>query len=120
MRMKIRRLLLISLLLLLIGVVAALAQERVDLTVSETRTTTYYEIDTVTLSVRAKSVYVVLVGQNGEVKTKVYDATTTPTGATLLTSLNTSNNSTISLMKRVYTRLVTDGVITGTVSGTPQ
>lgn len=53
---------------------------------------------------------------------KVYDATTTPTGASLLSSLNTSNNSGAnpSLIKKVYTRLIADGVITGTVAGTPQ
>lgn len=53
---------------------------------------------------------------------KVYDASSTPTGASLLTSLNTSNNSgaNTSLIKKVYTRLIADGVITGTVAGTPQ
>lgn len=53
---------------------------------------------------------------------KVYNGSTTPTGASLLSTLNTSNNSAgnTSLIKKVYNRLIADGVITGTVAGTPQ
>lgn len=39
--------------------------------------------------------------------------------ATLMTSLNKANLSTTSLHKRVLNQLISDGVLTGTVSGAP-
>lgn len=38
---------------------------------------------------------------------------------TLLQQLNVADNSTTSLHKRIMQRLISDGVITGTISGTP-
>ena len=49
-----------------------------------------------------------------------YNASTTPTGAALIVSLNKANFSTISLERRIINQLVTSGYLTGTVSGTPQ
>lgn len=66
-------------------------------------------------------IYVYLLGTNGESTSKVYDSSTTPTGASLISSLNTSNNSAgTSLVRRIYNRLQLDGVCVGTVTGTPQ
>lgn len=95
--------------------------ERIDLTTPITYPSTgFHELERLTLDVKAGTIYVQLLGQNGESVSKVYNATTSPTGATLLSQLNTSNNSTTSLIKRVYNRLVADGVLVGTVSGSPQ
>ena len=59
---------------------------------------------------------------NGDLISKQYDQFTTPTGASLLTTLNRSNNSVgnPSFIAKIYTRLVADGVIVGTVSGAVQ
>lgn len=93
--------------------------ERVDLSVAETKPNcTFYELERLTIDVKAKTILAQLLGTNGESKSVVYNSQSTPTGASLLSSLNTSNNSTgTSLIKRVYNRLLTDGVIAGSVSG---
>lgn len=59
---------------------------------------------------------------NGDTITKQYDEFTVPTGATLLTTLNRSNNSVgnTSLINKIYIRLGLDGVVVGTVSGVVQ
>lgn len=95
--------------------------EQIDLTVAETKPVNpNYHLERLTLDIDAGTIYVQLRGANGESISKLYDKNTTPTGLTLLTALNTSNNSVTSLIKRVYTRLIADGVLTGTVSGAAQ
>lgn len=96
--------------------------ERVDLTAAETKPNcTFYELERMILDVKQKSIAVQLLGTNGETKSVVYNATTNPTGQSLLSTLNTSNNSAgTSLIKRVYNRLLTDGHLVGTVSGAPE
>lgn len=93
------------------------AQERVDLTTPIVRTATTCTIDYALLSVRSSTVVVGLVCGT-EDKTKTYDATTTPTGLSLLTALNKANLTTRSLVQRLYDRLILDGVLVGTVAGT--
>lgn len=95
--------------------------ERVDLTAAETKPNcTFYELERLTIDVKQKSIAAQLLGTNGESKSVVYNSTTSPTGASLLSTLNTSNNSAgTSLIKRVYNRLIADGVLVGSVSGSP-
>jgi hypothetical protein len=95
--------------------------ERVDLTAAETKPNcTFYELERLTIDVKAKSITAQLLGTNGESKSIVYNALTTPTGASLLSALNTSNNSAgTSLIKRVYNRLLADNAIAGAISGSP-
>lgn len=105
--------------------VGAGAQERVDLTTPIVKTSTQNcqldELHFSNLSVVANArIDVVLLCNNSDKVTKTYNQHTSPTAASLVTTLNTANNSTTSLIKRVYNRLITDGVITGTVSGSPQ
>ena len=50
----------------------------------------------------------------------VYNSTTTPTGDALLTGLNKADLSAKSLERRIYERLIADGVITGTIAGVPK
>lgn len=98
------------------------AQEVVNLTAPVAPpANTSCRLERLTLEPLAGRIYVQTLGTNGEAASKVYDSTTTPTGASLLSALNTSNNSAgISLIKRIYTRLSADGVCVGTVTGTPQ
>jgi hypothetical protein len=95
--------------------------ELVTLTAAEVPpSNTRYKLDTLTLNLTQNTIAVHLVGENGEVKDAVYGPSTSPTGATLLSSLNTSNNTSTSLVKRVYQRLIADGVLAGSISGSPQ
>ena len=100
---------------------AVYAQEKVDLSSPVVRAnTTDYHLERIVIDVDNGSILVQLKGNNGETLSKAYNSTTSPTGASLISTLNASNNSTTSLVKRVYNRLIADGVIAGTVSGTPQ
>lgn len=95
--------------------------EQIDLTTPVTKpSTTNYHIERITLDVDALTILVQLKGNNGELLSKLYDATTAPTGSTLLHALNIGNFTTTSLLKTTYNRLITDGVLVGAVSGTPQ
>ena len=98
------------------------AQEIHTLTTPVNVTTTTWTLQYVTIDLVNSRISAQLVSNAGALLVKTYDATTVPTGSTLLHSLNTGNFSgATSLAKSVYNRLVTDGVIAaGSVSGTPQ
>lgn len=49
----------------------------------------------------------------------VYDATTTPTGASLLVALNKADLTTISLEKRILQQLIKSKHLAGVIEGTP-
>lgn len=116
-----KRIALFAVVLLAFAAAVAVAQELVTLTTPQTQTATSCSVNYLGLDLAANRIIVeVTLSPTGAKAQKVYDATTTPTGATLLHSLNIGNFSTNSLLKAVYTRLSTDGVCTGTVSGTPQ
>lgn len=106
-------------LLLLIPMVAS-SQELVTLTTPIVKTATGCVLDQVLLDVGRNRIVASLVCAGGDPISRTYDSFTTPTGATLLHNLNIGNFSTNSLIKAVYNRLITDGVITGTISGIPQ
>jgi hypothetical protein len=116
--MRFRLLLIVALLSL--GFAAG-AQEIHTLTTPATLTTTTYSLNYVGLDVANNRIRVELVSNTGALVSKVYDNSTTPTGATLLHTLNTANFSVNSLVKGIFIRLIADGVIpAGSVSGTPQ
>jgi hypothetical protein len=97
------------------------AQEIVTLTTPQVQTATSCTVVFVGLDLgNSRIVADVVLQPTGQRTQKVYDATTTPTGASLLHALNTGNFSVNSLMKAVYNRLSTDGVCAGTISGVPQ
>jgi hypothetical protein len=101
--------------------VVASAQERIDLTAPETKpNTTSYSLSALHLDWDNGTILVFLKGANGEVFVKAYTPTTTPTGVSLIISLNKANLSVTSLQKRIYQQLIADGVKVGTISGTPQ
>ena len=62
------------------------------------------------------SITIGLTGANGERFNHSYSG---PTATTLMVALNKANLSTISLHRRVIERLVADGVLAGTISGSP-
>lgn len=97
-------------------------QETITLTTPQTVTTTTARVSYIGFDLENARIVVEVKNNLGVIiVTKTYDATTLPTGATLLNSINTANNTTTSLVKRVYQRLQTDGVIAaGTVVGAPQ
>lgn len=71
-----------------------------------------------------KRVSVQLIGDVGENVTCDYPTpppggSSQPSGATLISTLNTANLTSNSLIKRTFNRVITDGCIAGTVTGTP-
>ena len=96
--------------------------ERIQLTTPASVTVTYYDLTFLELAPMSQSITVKLVSDQGHKVVKTYDATTVPTGATLLGQVNRGNFSgATSLMKAIYNRLLTDGVIAaGSVIGVAQ
>lgn len=96
--------------------------EQVDLTTPEIYpppgpATNYWRVDDLRLIWSAKLIKIELLGQNGERKKFAYDEAA---GAvTLMTFLNTANLSIKSLHRRIMERLISDGKLSGTISGTP-
>lgn len=94
--------------------------EQVDLSAPVAKpSTANYRVSYLNLDVDNLRISVFLTANNGETLQKVYDATTVPTGATLLTALNRGNFSVNSLIKAIYNRLIADGILVGTISGVP-
>ena len=56
--------------------------------------------------------------EDGRFREFTYDSATTPTGASLIVSLNKANLTTISLEKRIMNQLITSGLVAGSVGGT--
>lgn len=84
---------------------------------------TTVRIERIIIDINQKSVLIQWLGTNGEPGSAAYPTPASgaqPTGATLISSLNTANLSTISLVKRILQRLQTDGYLpAGTIAGTP-
>lgn len=107
----------------LVGTGLVLAQERLDLTTSTTLVVSNYSIDILHFEPRAGRIYVRLVSNvpSEPPIEKTYDSTTTPTGTSLMHLVNTSDNTTVSLEKKVLQRVAQDVPgLSGTVSGTPR
>ena len=101
--------------------VSVFGAEQVDLTTPITKpTTNYYRVVLLTLDWDAAYIAIRLKGQNGEFLDFIYrDELPLTEATTLMTTLNTANLSTNSLHKRILNKLVADGKLAGTVSGTP-
>lgn len=91
--------------------------ERISLTTPiapPTRAT--YTLKRLSLEPLDERVYIELVGNDG----KTLEHTYTGTEATvLMVVLNKANLSTNSLHKRLFTKLIADGVLAGAISGSP-
>ena len=112
-------LLVVALLVTIPGV--APAGEQLDLSTPIVQATiTQYTVDKLLLFWSSKIVQIdVMSTATGTRKTFVYDASTTPTGQTLMRALNKADLSVKSLQRRILERLALDGHLVGTVSGTP-
>jgi hypothetical protein len=107
--------------LLLLAPTILPAQEVVTLATPQVKTAPACALDTLILDVTRSRIVAQLVCPGGDPVSKQYDAFTTPTGAALMTQVNRGNFSgATSLVRAIYNRLITDGVISGTVSGTAQ
>lgn len=89
--------------------------------------TTAVRIERLIIDVEQRSIHIQWLGNNNEAGSAVYSTPpppskpTQPSGATLLTQLNTANLTTQSLINRVLRRLQTDGYIgAGNVAGAPE
>ena len=78
--------------------------------------TTSWKVDELHLRWSAARIDIRLLGSGGESKHVIYSGST---ATTLMSALNKANLSTNSLHKRILNQLVTDGEISGTVSGSP-
>jgi len=91
--------------------------EKLNLTTPKTYpTTSDWRVDCLTLDWGNGIITIRLKGTNGEVLTHIYDGSVAPA---LMIALNKANLTTNSLHKRILDRLVADGVLAGTVTGTP-
>lgn len=80
------------------------------------KVTTYYRVVRLLLDKAAQVIAVVVKGENGEVKSFEYTGTV---AQNFLTALNKANLSTKSLEARILERLSQDGLLVGTVTGSP-
>lgn len=89
---------------------------------------TQVRIERVILDVEIKSIFIQFLGNNGEAGSAFYPTPAIlnplgdlqPTGAVLLSTLNTANLTSNSLVRRIINRLQTDGYIgAGSITGTP-
>lgn len=88
-------------------------------------TTANYQIVLLVLNWEQSLIVIHLRGEHGELKEFRYGGSTgTDADRTkarnLIVALNKANLSTTSLQKRILNQLVTDGLLSGTVTGTPE
>lgn len=94
------------------------AQERLELTDPIAKASTqHYRVTVLTLDRDNERVLIRLVANNGDRFEHLYEGTT---AVTLMRALNTANLSVRSLNHRILDRLIADGVLVGTATGTPQ
>ena len=75
-----------------------------------------YSSDPITPDPAHSRIFIALVGTNGRTMNHVYNG---QTADTLILALNKANLTTVSLERRILNQLVADGVIAGTITGTP-
>lgn len=91
--------------------------ERLDLTVPETTPAiTTYAVTYLCLDWSNARITVEFTGTNGEKKAHSWEGAT---ATTLMVALNKANLTANSLQRRVLAKVTADGVLAGTVSGTP-
>jgi hypothetical protein len=99
--------------------------EQLNLTTAETipqAITSSYKVITIGLYWEQQYIVICLRGDNGKIKQFTYggldaNATEKTKAANLMIALNKANLSTISLQKRILNQLISDGLISGTVTG---
>jgi hypothetical protein len=77
---------------------------------------TNYRVNSLAFDWDAASITVGLKGPNGESRFHSYNGAT---ATTLMNAVNKANHSTTSIQRQVINRLVSDGILSGSVSGSP-
>lgn len=77
---------------------------------------TTYRVTGLSLNFGGEKITIELTGTNGE---KWQHSIVGSTAVTLMVALNKANLSTKSLQRRILERLVVDGVLSGSISGSP-
>jgi len=97
-----------------------MAQEQLDLSAPDQvkAGTSVYTVSRLTLDWENGYIYISLLGSNGETKTVTYERDAG--GPALMKTLNKVDLSTKSLHRRIMEKMVADGHLVGTVSGTPE
>lgn len=93
--------------------------EQIDLTTpdfADPRTTTHYRVAVLQLSMAQQRLVIVLEGENNVTKTFHYRD---QEAVDMMIFLNKANLSVKSLHRRVLEKLIADGHIEGSISGTP-
>lgn len=90
--------------------------EQVDITPVQPPARTHYTISRLTLDWDSACIDIVLRDNTGETQSHTYSGAE---ATTLMRGLNTANLTSNSLHKRTLARLIADGRLAGTVSGTP-
>lgn len=90
--------------------------EQVDITPVQPPAKTHYTISRLTLDWDAACIDIVLRDNTGETQTHTYSGAE---ATNLMVILNTANLSTNSLHKRTLAKLIADGKLSGTITGTP-
>jgi hypothetical protein len=100
--------------LVLLSTAILVAQERATLTVPEVKTNSQYRVSRLMLDWDGSQITIDLTGTNGETKTCSY---LSATATTMMTALNKANLTTRSLNQRIFDRIIADGCIAATVTG---
>ena len=90
--------------------------EQVDITPVVPPARTHYTISRLTLDWDAACIDITLRDNTGGTQTHTYSGAE---ATNLMRTLNTANLSTNSLHKRTLTKLIADGKLAGTITGTP-
>jgi hypothetical protein len=93
--------------------------EQLNLTTSQVvpqRVTSYYMVSRLVLDWDAQRILVGVRGEQGERRDFTYEG---DTARTMMVALNKANLTANSLQRRVLERLSSDGLLAGTVAGTP-
>jgi hypothetical protein len=96
--------------------------ESVSLTtpfVADPRQASAFTVDALLLNWKERRIEVHLGGNGIQKKVEYVDLPDDPIATTLMVALNKMNLSTQSLHKRILLRLIADGHLSGTITGTP-
>lgn len=90
--------------------------ESLTLTSPANKSQTKWDINYLTLNWQEAIITVKLTGNNGEI---FFHSYTGSTATTMMIQLNKANLTSNSLQKRIFTQLINDGLIAGSVTGSP-
>jgi acyl-CoA thioesterase FadM len=94
------------------------AVEQIDLTTPiVTPSITYYKIMRLTLDIEGQGIIIDLKSSTGQYLQVAYNGVE---ATTLMVAMNKMNFTTVSMQKKILQKLIADGKLLGTISGTPE